>query len=445
MKKIISYLSKRSGDVHFKELIKGASSTFILKILGLVVGYGLAIFITNKFGAFVFGQYVTALLIIEILSIISRLGIDTALVRYISRYVHNGASQLINKLYFKSIAIVTSAAIIFTLVLLFFSSYIADFMNLDEEYLLIVSFSFIPLVLFHMNVQAIRGLKKMLSFSFLNNVAITLFTFIIVVILVSTNSSEKLPIYAYVGSVFIMTFSSYFLWFYHKTKLENFKVVNSETELTTKALFKVSIPLLMGQSMMLIMGKVDLFMLANLTSSDQVGIYNIALKLSMLAYMGLMAVNSIAAPKFSEIHSSGDIEALKKIVQQSTKTIFWVTVPVLILFLCFPKSILSVFGEEFKLAAMALIILSISKMFSAISGSVGTFLQMVGKQNVFQNILILTAVINICLNYILIPKYGIDGAAFASAISGVIWNSLMIIYIKKFFGFFSIYLPGIRR
>ena len=445
MKKIKSYLLKYSGDVHFTELIKGASSTFILKILGLVVGYCLAIFITNKFGAFVFGQYVTALLIIEILSIISRLGIDTALVRYISKYVHNGASQLINKLYFKSIAIVTSAAIIFTLVLLFFSSDIADFMNLDEEYLLIVSFSFIPLVLFHMNVQAIRGLKKMLSFSFLNNVAITLFTFIIMVILVSITSSEKLPVYAYVGSVFIMTFSSYFLWFYHKTRLENSKVINSETELTTKALFKVSIPLLMGQSMMLIMGKVDLFMLANITSSEQVGIYNIALKLSMLAYMGLMAVNSIAAPKFSEIHSSGDIEALKKIVQQSTKTIFWITVPVLILFLCFPKSILSVFGEEFKLAAMALIILSISKMFSAISGSVGTFLQMVGKQNVFQNILILAALINICLNYILIPKYGIDGAAFASAISGVIWNALMIIYIKKFFGFFSIYLPGIRR
>ena len=445
MKKIKTYLLKYSGDVHFTELIKGASSTFILKILGLVVGYCLAIFITNKFGAFVFGQYVTALLIIEILSIISRLGIDTALVRYISKYVHNGASQLINKLYFKSIAIVTSAAIIFTLVLLFFSSHIADFMNLDEEYLLIVSFSFIPLVLFHMNVQAIRGLKKMLSFSFLNNVAITLFTFIIMVILVSITSSEKLPVYAYVGSVFIMTFSSYLLWFYHKTRLENSKVINSETELTTKALFKVSIPLLMGQSMMLIMGKVDLFMLANITSSEQVGIYNIALKLSMLAYMGLMAVNSIAAPKFSEIHSSGDIEALKKIVQQSTKTIFWITVPVLILFLCFPKSILSVFGEEFKLAAMALIILSISKMFSAISGSVGTFLQMVGKQNVFQNILILAALINICLNYILIPKYGIDGAAFASAISGVIWNALMIIYIKKFFGFFSIYLPGIRR
>ena len=427
------------------ELIKGASSTFLLKIVGLLIGYGLAIFITNKFGAFVFGQYVTALLIVEILSIISRLGIDTVLVRFISRYVHKGAFRLINQLFFKSIAIVTLSAVIFNLLLLFFSNYVADFMNLDEEYHLIVSFSFIPLVLFHMNTQAIRGLKQMLSFSFLNNVAITLFTFIAMIVLVAFSSSDKLPIYAYVMSVFIMTISSYFLWFHHRSKIDDSKFNNRESELSTKALFKVSVPLLLGQSMMLIMGKVDLFMLANMTSSDQVGIYNIALKLSMLAYMGLMAVNSIAAPKFSEIHSSGDVDALKKIVQQSTKTIFWVTLPVIILFLAFPKTILSVFGEEFKLAAMALIILSISKMFSAISGSVGTFLQMVGKQNVFQNILIFTAIINIALNYTLIPTYGIDGAAFASAISGVIWNVLMIIYIKKNFGFYSIYFPGIKR
>ena len=445
MNKIKSYLSKYSRDVHFFELIKGASSTFLLKIVGLLVGYGLAIFITNKFGAFVFGQYVTALLIVEILSIISRLGIDTALVRFISRYVHKGASSLINQLFFKSIALVTLSAVVFTLLLLFFSDYIANFMNLDEEYLLIVSFSFIPLVLFHMNTQAIRGLKQMMSFSFLNNVAITLFTFILMVVLVAFSSSEKLPIYAYVMSVFVMTISSYFLWFFHRAKIVDSKQNNSESELSTKALFKVSIPLLLGQSMMLIMGKVDLFMLANMTSSDKVGIYNIVLKLSMLAYMGLMAVNSIAAPKFSEIHSSGDIDALKKIVQQSTKTIFWVTFPVILLFLIFPDTILGVFGDEFKLAVMALIILSISKMFSAISGSVGTFLQMVGKQNVFQNILIFTAIINIVLNYTLIPKYGIDGAAFASAISGVIWNVLMIIYIKKNFGFYSIYFPGIKR
>ena len=445
MQKLKSYLSKYAGDDHFNELLKGASSTFMLKIVGLLVGYGLAIFITNKFGASVFGQYVTALLIVEILSIISRLGIDTALVRFISRYVHKGAFNLINQLYLKSLAIVSLVSIIITLMLLLFSSEIAEFMNLSEDYLLIISFSFIPLVLFHMNTQAIRGLKKMISFSFLNNVAVTLLTFVLMVSLAAFISSEKLPIYAYVLSVFIMTISSYFIWFNHKNKIVDDKLNSSEQELSVKELLKVSIPLLLGQSMMLIMGKVDLFMLASMTSSEQVGIYNIALKLSMLAYMGLMAVNSIAAPKFSEIHASGDIQALKKIVQQSTKTIFWVTFPVIIIFLILPETLLSIFGDEFKIAAMALIILSLSKMFSAISGSVGTFLQMVGKQNVFQNILILTAIINVGLNYFLIPKYGIEGAAFASAVSGVIWNLLMIIYIKKNFGFYTIYFPGIKR
>jgi len=412
-------------------------------MLGLIVGYGFAIYITNQYGAYVFGQYVTALLVVEIFSIISRLGVDTSLVRFVSKYAQKGAVNLINQLYFKSVAIVTFAAIFFTLLLVFFSLEIAEFMNLEREYLVIVSFSFIPLVLFYMNVQAIRGLKKMVSYSLLNNVAITFGVFLFLVLFSVFTASEMLPIYAYVSSVFILTMLSYFLWFNHKSKVS---IVNSDDEmpLSTNELLMTSFPLLLGQSMMIIMGKVDLFMLANMSSSDQVGIYNIALKLSMLSYMGLMAINSIAAPKFSEIYSSGDLDALKKIVQQSTKTIFWISLPVLTLLILFPEFILSMFGEEFKIASFTLIILSVGKMVSAISGSVGTFLQMVGKQKVFQNILIFAAVVNIVLNYFLIPSHGIGGAAIASATSGIFWNVLMIIYIKRNFGFYTIYIPWIK-
>ena len=283
----------------------------------------------------------------------------------------------------------------------------------------------------------------MVSYSFLNNVAITFGVFLFLVLFSVFTASEVLPIYAYVSSVIILTMLSYFLWFNHKSKVS---VVNSDDDmpLSTNELLTTSFPLLLGQSMMIIMGKVDLFMLANMSSSDQVGIYNIALKLSMLSYMGLMAINSIAAPKFSEIYSSGDLDALKKIVQQSTKTIFWISLPVLTLLILFPEFILSMFGEEFKIASFTLIILSVGKMVSAISGSVGTFLQMVGKQKVFQNILIFAAVVNIVLNYFLIPSHGIGGAAIASATSGILWNVLMIIYIKRNFGFYTIYIPWIK-
>jgi len=442
--KINSFFSKISNDIHLFELLKGASTTFIFKMVGLVVGYVLAIYITNHFGANVFGQYVTALLVVEILAILARLGIDTTLVRFLSKYVQIGAIHLIQRLYLKSMSIVIFVALIFSLSLMFFSTPIAQFLNLERDYLVIITFSFLPLVMFHMNVQSIRGLKKMISFSFLNMIAISFFTFVVLVVLSYFLSDDKLPIYAYVVSVFLMTMISYVLWFRHSFQLEKSKITNHEI-LSTKELLSISFPLLMGQSMMLIMGKVDLFMLASMSSPEQVGIYNIALKLSMLSYLGLMAVNSIAAPKFSELHSSGDVQGLKKIVLQSTKTIFWISLPSIVIFLVVPESILSMFGDEFKIAAVTLIILSLGKMFSAISGSVGTFLQMVGKQKIFQNILLFAATLNIVLNYILIPKYGIEGAAFASCISSVVWNLWMIIYIKMNFGFYTIYLPWIKK
>ena len=444
MKNIKHNIAKVLNDSHFSELLKGASTTFLLKIIGLIVGYVLAVFITNKYGAYVFGQYVTALLVVEILAIFSRLGIDTSLVRFISKYIHQGTTRSISKLYYQSVTIVTLMAMLLSILLWFFSDHIAQFMNLDRDLLILVSYSFIPLVLFHMNVQSIRGLKNMTSFSFFNNVSIPLGTFVVLALCSYFLTDETLPIYAYVLSVLSMTFFSFVVWFRFKAKLPK-QESNPTDFLSTNELLAISFPLLLGQSMMIIMGKVDLFMLANMTSSEQVGVYNIALKLSKLSYMGLMAVNSIAAPKFSEIHSSGDIDALKRIVQQSTKTIFWVSAPVLFVLIFFPSSILSMFGDEFKLAAMCLIILSIGKMFSAISGSVGTFLQMVGRQKIFQNILIVAALINVGLNSLLIPNYGIEGAAIASTVSGVFWNLLMIFYIKKHFGFYTIYLPWLKR
>ena len=53
----------------------------------------------------------------------------------------------------------------------------------------------------------------------------------------------------------------------------------------------------------------------------------------------------------------------------------------------------------------------------------GTFLQMVGRPKIFQNILIVAALINVGLNGLLIPNYGIEGTAIASTVSGVFLES----------------------
>ena len=88
-------------------------------------------------------------------------------------------------------------------------------------------------------------------------------------------------------------------------------------------LLKISIPLMLAQSVQYIMAWTDKLLLGNMATSEEVGIYFTAFKLSMFAAVALMSINSIASPKFAEMFAKDDIVGLKRVVQQSTKIIFW--------------------------------------------------------------------------------------------------------------------------
>ena len=93
----------------------------------------------------------------------------------------------------------------------------------------------------------------------------------------------------------------------------------------------------------------DKLMLGNMATPKEVGIYFTAFKLSMFAAVALMSINSIAAPKFAEFFARNDMEGLKKVTHQSTKMIFWTSLPLIVIFFSLPEFFLGLFGEEFKI------------------------------------------------------------------------------------------------
>jgi O-antigen/teichoic acid export membrane protein len=78
---------------------------------------------------------------------------------------------------------------------------------------------------------------------------------------------------------------------------------------------------------------------------------------------------------------------------------------------------------------------------SSISGSVGFILNMTGKQNILQLTALISVVLNVTLNFMLIPMYGIGGAAISTAIAGILWNLLCVFYIFNKMGFTTMYIP----
>ena len=122
---------------------------------------------------------------------------------------------------------------------------------------------------------------------------------------------------------------------------------------------------------------------------------------------------------------------LKKIIIFIKKFLNSVFQPKSLILFIFSGPALSLFGEGYVFAKQALWFLLAGQFFAALCGPGAIYLNMTGKQKKLNIILILGLVINVILNLALIPVYGIEGAAAATLISMIFWNSTIVMVIYR--------------
>ena len=414
----------------------------------------MTLIIANLFGAKGLGDYVLAITILKLFSVLAKFGLDTASIRFIASYASKEKWQSILNLRKKVVNILSVTTVLSSLLMYFLADSIADLINIDVKYIRLNAFFVIPMVFFMLHYESLRGLKKIAEFSFFYRMSQALISIIAIVIIYQFTNDKEVPIYAYLTSVLVVSFLAYLSFRHHLIKHANSKDSVNEDFMSYSKLIDISIPLMFAESVQFIMVWIDKLMLGNMTTVEDVGIYFTAFKLSMIASISLMSINSIASPKFAEKFGKNDINGLRKVVQQSTKMIFWTSFPLVAGFFIIPEYLLSLFGEEFKVGVTAFIFLSCGRLVSSFCGSVGNILKMTNNQNIFGLLLFCGAVINVVLNLVLIPESnllssygisGINGAAFASMCSLSFWNLAMVLIVKRKFGFFTFYLPFFKK
>ena len=441
MKKIFQ---KALQDKDFSELLKGSGISFFLRFGGLIIGYLLALIIAHLFGADGLGEYILAITILRLFTLLAKVGLDITSIRFIASFASKNKWRSIFSFRKHVLLILSVSSIISSLLMYFLAMPISDLIHINYRYIQLNAFFVLPMAFFMVNYESLRGLKRIAEFSFFYRVSQGLFSIILIIILYQFFQSSEIPVYAYLISVLIVSILSFFSFTYWLKEMSDSE---EEAVLEVKSysnLLKISIPLMFAQSVQFVMSWTDKLMLGSMSTLEDVGIYHTAFKLSMFAAVALMSINSIASPKFAEMFANNDMIGLRKVVRQSTIMIFWTSAPLAIIFFMFPEFLLGLFGNEFKIGVTAFILLSCGKLFSSFSGSVGNILQMTGNQNILAKILLCAAILNIVLNLYLIPKYGINGAALASMISIIVWNSGMILAVKKKLGFYTFYIPFVK-
>ena len=162
----------------------------------------------------------------------------------------------------------------------------------------------------------------------------------------------------------------------------------------------------------------DVLMVGYFLPAGDVGTYQAASQTSMLFSFILGGFVAIFAPMIADLHAKGEIARLEELFRLSTKWTLYLTVP-LYLVICFASSelMIVVFGRDFALGATPLVILATGQMTNVAMGTVGLLLIMTGWHTRWLVLSLLMLALDIALNWLLIPRFGLSGAALATAVS----------------------------
>tara|TARA_B100001758_G_scaffold62460_1_gene51994 strand:- start:22657 stop:23985 length:1329 start_codon:yes stop_codon:yes gene_type:complete len=432
-------------DKDLSELVTKGGMSFVIRIGGQIMGFLMSFVVAHYYGAKGLGNYILAIVVLRIFTLIAKLGLDTFSIRFIASFAKQGKWEDIKFFRKKILILLAITSLISSILMYSASSWIAIIINTSQENIRLCSFFVLPMVFFMLHYQSLRGLKKISEFSFFYRMSQASFSIASLFVISTFITSEKVPIYAYLTSLCIVSLLAIITYQYWFSKKQTLNYSFSADELSTLNMLKISIPLMLAQSVQFVMAWTDKLMIGNLMSAESVAVYSVAFRFSMGVSITLMAINSISSPKFAEKFGIGDIKGMGKIAMQSAKMIFWTTIPLAAILLLFPKFFMGIYGKEFLIGVEVLRWLIIGRVVNALSGSVGNLMQMSGQQKNYMMILVIGSLINVGLNYSLIPYYGIKGAAIASVVSLSFWNFSMVYVVKRKFGFSTFYIPLLSK
>lgn len=194
------------------------------------------------------------------------------------------------------------------------------------------------------------------------------------------------------------------------------------TEWRIRPLFRFALPVLLADVLLITTARVNVLLIGRLMSTQDVGVFNIALQTTLLGTMFLNSVNLIFAPTIADLVNRGETERLLTLYRESTRWVLMLALPLYVGLALVAHPLMAFFGPQFAKGATALAIIAAAQIVNVGVGSVGLLILMSGHPEINLANAALNLVLNLGLNWLLIPRYGLVGSAVAYGLMLAIAN-----------------------
>ncbi len=419
-------------DKALKLLVRSSVIVFVALILSKIFTYLYRIIIARYLGAEIYGLLTLAMMMLSWFAVFSSLGLNQGILRFISLYRGKKEEKKIKYIFNLSLIFLLVSSLISSVLLFSLSEFISLKIFHTQDLIIFLKIFSIGVPFFTLSkvlLSAIKAYEKIAWYSFIVNILENISKLGMLLFLIFLGFKTHAVVFSYVSGILIVFVVSYLVCKYKISGVFGKQNLNKDIKKKiAKDLFTYSWPLLFFLVINRIFYWIDFFILGYFKDAVQVGIYNVAVPIALLLRFAPDLFLQLFFPLTTKEYSRKNLNLVKEISKQLGKWIFILNIPVLFIMFLFPGAIIKLlFGSEYFAASTALRILSVGTFVAAIFKISDNLISMIGKSKLLLTNLIITIIFNIVLDIILIPKYGINGAAIATASSFILLSLMQLV------------------
>ncbi|WNY24172.1 lipid II flippase MurJ [Methanimicrococcus hongohii] len=199
-----------------------------------------------------------------------------------------------------------------------------------------------------------------------------------------------------------------------------------------KRILTYAVLIFLVMSCYLIYQNIDVVMIGQFMTETEAGIYRIVYQFSMLAGLAATSVKAVLYPKFSAWNEAKDIENITAGLRNGTSLSLMLAIPIFFSFLILGYDFISLFyGDAYVSGVTALFLLSFIQIITVFMYLQSICLNAISHPKLAFISIAAGIAANVILNIILIPMYGMEGAAAATVIAMILNSLLAYLFLRK--------------
>lgn len=429
-----------------RRLVKGTAIVFVALVASGFISLFLRMFLARALTVAEYGLFYAIFAFVSLFAIFRDLGLNFALVKHIPEFaIRKQFDRIKSSVVFVILFQLAFAGLIAT-TLLTLSGPIASVVFKTEAAVLPLSILcawFFTAVFFGVFRHAFQGFQNMpayASMDFSNTLFILLSALLFVGLLGYGVSGAA---YAYLLAILVISAAGFA--FFRKGYPQVCRAKASISKPLAKKLFIFALPVLLGGLGGLIVGYTDTLTITIFRTLPEVGFYQTAQPAARVLWYFSMALTAILFPVVSELWTKRKRKLLGDVLHFLTKFSFILIIPAALVFIAFPGIIIQLlFGPGYLPGATAFQILSAAAIIYTLYAILIFTIAGIGKPIINAKIVAVMACLNLAGNLLLVPPYGIEGAAVATLSSYLLALVLLFYYARKFVGFTVPSLPILK-